>query len=186
MISSNYEGFQLDVAYQKALDGRVIDERLIAEMQEAYKKVPLHERQYSLTEEYQSYARPYSAIFNYVRQTTGLSATGVVNFEANAKVLKERRLELREIRWEEYLLSEEEKAYWRIQEEQMEDPVVFHYAEGYSALLDVAYTVGILTVFIIAICMAGVFPEEHVRKTDQQILSSRYGRNRKNICRTSW
>ena len=72
--------------------------------------------------------------------------------------------------------SEAEKEYWRAADEEIESPMVFHYAEGYSVLLGMAYTVGILSVFMIAICMAGVFPEEHVRKTDQQILSSRYGR----------
>lgn len=177
-LGSNYEEFQKDVAYQKKLDGRVIDETLLMEMQRAYRKVPLNEKKYSLTEEYQTYARPYSAIFNYVRQTTGLSGTGVLEMDVSSEILKEMRLELREVRWEEYDLSEVEKEYWRSKEEQIEYPVVFRYAEGYSVLLSMAYTVGILTVFMIAICMAGVFPEEHVRKTDQQILSSRYGRKK--------
>ncbi len=175
-LSSNYEEFQKDVAFQKDLDGRAIDETLLAEMQKAYGKVSLNDKKHSLTEEYQTYARPYSAIFNYVRQTTGLSAVGVTNLETSTEVLKEMRLELRELRWEEYYLSEVEKEYWRAKEEQIENPVIFRYAEGYSVLLNMAYTVGILTVFMVAICMAGVFPEEHVRKTDQQILSSRYGR----------
>lgn len=177
-LGSNYEEFQKDVAYQKGLDGRAIDEILLTEMQKAYEKVPLHDRKYSLTEEYQTYARPYSAIFNYVRQTTGLSGVDVMNLETSAKALKEMRLELKEIRWEEYYLSEVEKEYWRVAEEKIENPVVFQYAEGYSVLLSMAYTVGILSVFMVAICMAGVFPEEHVRKTDQQVLSSRYGRKK--------
>ena len=177
-LSSNYEDYQKDMAYQKRLDGRAIDEILLTEMQKAYEKVPLNDRKYSLTEEYQTYARPYSAIFNYVRQATGLSGTGVLEMEASIDDLKEMRLELREIRWEEYYLSEVEKEYWRAQEEEIENPVIFRYAEGYSVLLNVAYTVGILSVFMVAICMAGVFPEEHVRKTDQQILSSRYGRKK--------
>lgn len=175
-LGSNYEEFQKDVAYQKELDGRVIDETLLAEMQKAYGKVSLNDKKYSLTEEYQTYARPYSAIFNYVRQTTGLSGAGVLEMEASVNALKEMRLELRELRWEEYYLSEVEKEYWRAAEEEIENPVVFRYAEGYSALLSLAYTVGILSIFMIAICMAGVFPEEHLRKTDQQILSSKYGR----------
>ena len=175
-LGSNYEEFQKDVAYQKELDGRVIDETLLAEMQKAYGKVSLNDKKYSLTEEYQTYARPYSAIFNYVRQTTGLSGAGVWEMEASVNALKEMRLELRELRWEEDYLSEVEKEYWRAKEEEIENPVVFWYAEGYSALLSLAYTVGILSIFMIAICMAGVFPEEHLRKTDQQILSSKYGR----------
>ena len=177
-ISGNYEEFQKDVAYQKKLDGRAIDESLLTEMQKAYEKVQVSDKKYSLTEEYQTYARPYSAIFNYVRQETGLSATDVIEMNVSTDILKEKRMELREVRWEEFLLSDVEKEYWRVQEAQVEDPMVFHYTEGYSVLLSTAYTIGILTAFMIAICMAGVFPEEHIRKTDQQILSSRYGRTK--------
>lgn len=175
-LGSNYEEVQKDITYQKALDGRAIDRTLLMEMQNAYEKVPLDKNKYSLTEEYQSYARPYSPIFNYVRQTTGLSATGVLTLNPDVEDLKEKRLEMQESRWEEFLLTEEEKEYWRAKEEQIENPVVFRYAEGYSVLLNVAYTVGIVTVFMVAISMANVFPEEHTRRMDQQIFSSKYGR----------
>ena len=43
-------------------------------------------------------------------------------------------------------------------------------------MFDATYTVGILVLLTVAICLAGVFPEEHSRRTDQLILSSRYGR----------
>ena len=175
-LGSNYEEFQKDITYRKALDGRAIDRTLLMEMQNAYEKVPLDKNKYSLTEEYQSYARPYSPIFNYVRQTTGLSAAGVLTLNPDVEDLQEKRLEMQESRWEEFMLSEEEKEYWRAKEEQIENPVVFRYAEGYDVLLNVAYTVGIVTVFMIAISMANVFPEEHTRRMDQQILSSKYGR----------
>ena len=36
---SNYEEFQKDAAYQKALDGRTIDRTLLTEMKKAYEKV---------------------------------------------------------------------------------------------------------------------------------------------------
>ena len=175
-VGSNYEEVQKDMAYQKELDGKTIDEILLIEMQEAYKKVSLDGKNYSLTEEYQSYARPYSAIFNYVRQTTGVSAAEVVNLDTNLEILKEKRLERQEIKWEEYHLLEKEKEFWREQEEQIENPVVFRYAEGYAILINIVYTVGIVTVFLIAICMSSIFPEEHARRMDQQILSARYGR----------
>lgn len=175
-IGSNYEMFQMDKAYQQALDGRLIDESLLQEMQAAYSKVPLEAERYSLTEEYQKYARPYSAIYNYVRQTTGLSGMKVLNLAADTETLHAKRLEYREKRWEEYLLSEAEKEFWRQQELKIENPVTFRYAEGYSVLISAVYTVGLLAIFMVAVCLAGVFPQEHVRRTDQLILSSRCGR----------
>lgn len=69
-----------------------------------------------------------------------------------------------------------EKAFWREQEAQIETPVIFRYAEGYSVLFSAVYTVGLLAVFMVSVCLVGVFPEEHVKKTDQLILSSKYGR----------
>lgn len=177
-ICSFYEMFQIDKAYQKALDGRLIDEVLLHEMQEAYRKVPLEAEQYSLTEEYQKYARPYSVILNYVRQITGLTETEVIRWVATTEDLHTKRLERQEWRWEYFQLTEEEKVYLREQEEKLDNPVTFRYMEGYYVLIDTVYFVGGLALFAVAICLAGVFPEEHVRKTDQLILSSRYGRQK--------
>lgn len=175
-IGSNYEMFQVDKTYQQALDGRAIDETLIREMQEGYGKVNLKAERYSLTEEYQKYARPYSAVFNYLRQTTGLPALELVSRAMNADELQVARLKYKEKRWEEYLLTEGEKEFWREQEAQIESPMTFRYAEGYSVLISGVYTVGLLAIFMVAFCLAGLFPQEHVRRTDQLILSSRCGR----------
>lgn len=175
-ISSNYEQFQIDAAYAKALDGRKIDDALIKEMQDAYSKVNVEEYRYSLKEAYQKEARPYSPIFLFVRQSTGLSGTLVVENITGAKDVVERRMVSQEERWKDLLLTEEEKEFWRKQEEELAYPVTFRYVEGYAKLLDACYTIGIVGLFVIAACMAGVFPQEHVRKTDQLLLSSKYGR----------
>lgn len=175
-IGSNYEIFQVDAAYQKALNGRPVDEMLLKEMQEAYSRVPLDAEDYSLTEEYQKYARPYSAIFNYVRQTTGMTGVEVLAWASDAEDLFAKSLERQETRWEFYQLSEGEKEFWRSQEDKIENPVIFQYAGGYDVLLSAVYTVGLIAIFMVAVCLAGAFPVEHVKKTDQLILSSRYGR----------
>ncbi len=175
-IGSNYEMFQIDREYQKALDGRPIDDVLLKEMQEAYGKVPLDAEQYSLTEEYQKYARPYSAIYNYVCQTAGLYGMEALKWVVSTEDLHTKRLERQELRWESFLLTDTEKAYWREQEEKLENPITFRYVEGYSVLFDCVYTIGLLSLFVVSICLAGVFPEEHVRRTDQLILSSKHGR----------
>lgn len=175
-INSNYEMFQTDAAYQKELSGRMIDDVLLQEMQEAYAKVPMDIEQYTLTEEYQTYARRYSAIYNYVRQTTGMTGVEVLTELINAENLHTMRIENQEKRWDDFLLSEEEKEFWRGQEVQIEIPVTFHYAEAYQVLFSSAYTVGLLSIFIVSVCLAGIFPEEHAKRTDQLILSSKCGR----------
>ncbi len=175
-ISSNYEQFRIDTAYQKALDGRVIDEALIKEMQTAYSQVPLDVEPYSLTEEYQKYARPYSAILGYVRMVTGMSVREAIQWVVSMEELHTKRLEKQELRWDNYQLTEDEKAFWRTQEEKLEMPMTYRYIQAYSVLISAVYTVGLLAVFMTAVCLAGAFPQEHVRRTDQLILSSKLGR----------
>lgn len=170
-----YKEIMKDKAYQKALDGRKIDEVLIREMQEAYRNVSVQDTKYSQTEEYQKYARPYSAVFRYVRAITGLSSEEVLLWNADMKSLQEMRQSTQETRWESYLLTEEEKTYWRIQEANITKPVIFLYTGAYSVLLSAVYTVGIVTGFVVSICLAGAFPVEHVKRTDQLVLCSKHG-----------
>jgi hypothetical protein len=47
-------------------------------MYEGYSKVPYENGKYSGTEEYQKYARPYSAVFNQIRQLTGWNTEKVI------------------------------------------------------------------------------------------------------------
>ena len=86
LIDSNYNIYLTDQAYRKDLSGRAIGQALLEETIEAYSHVPLDVTPYSLTEEYQTYARPYSEIFNLIRTWTGkdaISAAQWVPDEAN-------------------------------------------------------------------------------------------------------
>jgi len=158
------------------LSGRLIDDTLLKEMQEAYAKLPLDQEKYSHTDEYQTYARPYSTIFNTVRRLTGLVTKEVLTELDNEKDIYRVRMQYLERDWNALLLSEKEKAFWREQEEQRESPMTFRYAEGYNMLMMHANTIGLLCIFMVSVYLANVYPEEHIRKTDQLILSSKYGR----------
>lgn len=177
-VDTNYHMFQVDSAYAKEFGGRVIDRELFEEIKAAYDKIPGDAGdKYNWTEEYQTYARPYSAVYNYIRRSVGMTLTEILEWEMDEKDMYEKRQKMLEENWKYYLLTSEEKEYWRMQEEKLENPVVFQYAEVYSILLSFAYSVGLSVLVVIAVCLSGIFPEEHVRKTDQQILSSKYGRD---------
>lgn len=178
-VDTHYHMFQVDSAYAKELSGRVVDSELFGEMKAAYGKIPIPKivDRYNLTEEYQTYARPYSAVYNYIRRNTDMTLTEILEWEMDEQDMHKKRQKMLQENWQYYLLTSEEKEYWRMQEEKLENPVVFQYAEGYSELLAGAYSVGLSVLVIIAVCLSGIFPEEHVRKTDQQILSSKYGRD---------
>lgn len=176
-VLGDYEGYQTDCAYEKALDGRVVDDTLLKEMQDAYAKVPFEQEKYSLTHEYQTYGRPYSTIFNTIRCFTGLTVKETLTEIHNEEDIYKVRMEYLEQNWDALLLSEKEKVFWREQEVQREYPMTFQYEEGYSMLMMHAHTIGLLCIFMVSVCLANVYPEEHVRKTDQLILCSKYGRD---------
>lgn len=73
-------------------------------------------------------------------------------------------------------LTESEFDYWQTRESQLEIPLVFDYTRGYSTLLSEISLINILLLLLTAICLSSVFSDEHLRRTDQLILSSRLGR----------
>lgn len=179
-MGTNFSMNQIYKADQQRLDGRPIDQELLEEMNTGYGKIPGEAinggGHYTKTEEYRTYARPYFAIFNFVRSAGQMTTSEAMEWEADEQELYQRRKNAIEAEWESSFLTEKEKDFWREQEEKLTWPIVFRFKEGYWHLLDSVYTVGILILITVAICLAGVFSEEHSRKTDQLILSSKFGR----------
>lgn len=179
-VDSNFHMNQIYKVDQQKLDGRLIDQELLEEMRDGYGMIPEDAlngaRHYIGTEEYQTYARPYSAIFNFARSAGQMTISEAMEWEADEQELYQRRQNVIEENWEENFLTEREKDFWREQEKKLKWPITFRFKEGYWHLLDGTYTNGVLILLAAAICLAGVFPEEHNRKTDQLILSSKYGR----------
>ena len=179
MTISTYESFQKDKAYQMKLHGRSINQDLLEEMQTAYAKIPKDIQKYSTTEEYQIYARPYSAVFLFVRDAIAISALEVSEWKANEQVFYEsyhKRLEAR-LEDEAYCLTENEKTYWKEQIEKLSFPIIFHYKEAYQALVDAMYTIALFISITIALTLCSCFSEEYLQKTDQLILCSKHGKH---------
>ena len=78
-VGTNYEEHLINQEYRKALSGKSIDQALLEETIAAYKDLPI-ETNYVLTEEYQTYARPYSEIFHLIRIWTGMDKGAVVQW----------------------------------------------------------------------------------------------------------
>lgn len=78
-VETHYQIFKEDQVYRKALSGRKIDQKLIQETVDAYMRIPMGVERYTLTQEYQTYARPYSDIFNLLRNWTGMELADIRN-----------------------------------------------------------------------------------------------------------
>ena len=172
-VDTYYNMSRTDRAYRQALDGRVINQDLLEEMKAGYDKIPLGVEKYSSTEEYNTHARPYSAIFIWVKNVTGMYTDEALIWTADEADMYARREIYLEEKYKDELLTEAEKDFWRQKESELIWPVTYIFCDGYDKLMSIHYTVGIISLAAMAICMAGVFTEEHSRKTDQLILCSK-------------
>lgn len=175
-VDSHYNMQKTDAAYARALNGRKIDRQLLEETQAAYGKMPEGVERYTLTEEYQKYARPYSAIHNFIAQSLTIPYEEVNTWKADeAELYADREKEMEKV-WEELRLTEAEKEYWRKAGRQPKTPYSFYYADGWETLGSCGYTFALMMLLMAGICLSGVFTEEHSRRTDQLLLCSRHGK----------
>ena len=121
-MDTNYHRNQIFKADQLGLDGRPIDQELLEEMGSGYDRIPeeaIHgEIPYVATEEYETYARPYSAIFNFVKQVLRRNISEVFTWEPDEQDLYLTRQQMLEKEWEEVFLTEKEKEFWRQKEKE--------------------------------------------------------------------
>ena len=167
---------QLDRAYERALTGRLLDQQLLEETMAAYAKVPRDAESMFLTREYREYAQPYSAVFSLAALWLRTGRTGMLQWEPDEQALYAARQEYIEQESEDLALTAAERAYWQQQEQQLEKPFRYAAHEGWYRTFDWLNTIGMLMMLFVTICLSGAFPEEHTRRTDQLVLSSRNGR----------
>jgi len=176
-IDTKYHMYLTDRDYQKKLEGRAIDQSLLEEMTKAYRKIPITAEHYSVTEEYQTYARPYSVIFSFVQDTTQMTRLELTRWIPELKDLYTKRQAMLEEHWQSEFLSDGEVEFWRQKEAKLKWPFVYQITESYEILLSAITTVGLLVLLIVSVCLSSLFMEEHTRKTDQLILCSKFGKN---------
>ncbi len=176
-ISTNYEQHLIDQGYRKALSGKFIDQSLLEETIAAYKDLPI-ETNYVVTEEYQTYARPYSEIFNLIQAWTGMNKKATVQWVADETALYDSLLE----RFEEIAinnhLTEEEIVYWQEKADTLTTPMVYQFHEAYRNILENFLIVGFMMLLFATIALSSSFPDEHMYRTDQLVLCSTNGKMR--------
>lgn len=175
-IERNYSSSLKDRTYRKNLSGRYIDQDLLQETVDGYSHVPANVLRYSLTPEYETFARPYSEIFHLIRFWTGMDLASVQNWEADETAFYEARTQTLESGWQSIPLTETEKEFWRAKERRIDTPLIYFYHVGYEHLLNSFLTVGILMLLFTAVCLSNLFADEHIRRTDQLVLSSIAGK----------
>lgn len=170
-----YLVFQKTKAQEQELTGRIIDQQLLEETWTTYRITSPYAHYLGIAEHYLD-AFPYNAIYNFVRAATDMNSDVAMHWEPDEEELYRMRQDMLENHWNSFYLYEGEKAYWRQQELSVEKPFKYAYKQGWWTLLDALYTIGLMAQLTIAVCLSNVFTVEQVRKTDQLILCSRYGK----------
>lgn len=189
----------------KELNGQIIDDELLDKVKEAYRNVYREEynvqtddgsgygygyRQTAIEEAFdeddeESAAKTadmlrnqeiYQPIYDYIRRVTGFS-DNVHNIDADS-LYRTRQEYLLEQEWAHLMMTDAEKEYWMMRENEIEGPFTYGYARSWNTMLDDFIYINMILVLAIAICLSNIFSDEHLKRTDQQILCSKYGRGR--------
>lgn len=161
--SYNVDGVQLSAydymvknrASARNLSGRPIDNTLLTEMQA-------------------DNTRAYSEIFTYAWNIYGRDDQAVMNTDA-ASLYAARQSNLQK-QWETQKLTPREIAYWQNKEASLPAAFTYEYAKGYQIILSGIMALNIMLLLLVTVCLAGIFSDERLRKTDQLTLCCRSGR----------
>ena len=176
--TSHYDDMVTDRAFAIALSGRSIEEDIILETQNAYKHINPDSR-YMLTEEYQLYTRPYSAIKGIILEVYSPGKTMEVNklltlTQEDAQDFYNHRTDKLLTELKSLNLSKAEINKQLSLNAQVKTPLTFEYSGGYKNFLISAFPISLFIVFCTAICLAPVFAGEYTSNTAPVILSSKH------------
>lgn len=192
--STKYDNVLERQELAERLNGRIIDDTLLQEMQAAYRGVQTQEMQTvrdgvgSTTSSVNTTVvlpvdgtesewlriieqqRLYEAIYNYVREVVGNERVHTVDAAAFYGERQQAVADYERILY----LTEGEKQYWR--ENEVQSPYAYYWDMGPDMMLSSVKTILALTALMIGMVFSGVFADERMRKTDQLVLCSRHGR----------
>jgi ABC-type transport system involved in multi-copper enzyme maturation permease subunit len=178
---SNYKAMQKDRSYARALSGRELDADLILEAAGAYAAIPNSLKRYTDTQEYQVYARPYSSIYglmgiyNSPSHKFELSDMQHMTRKQALSYYDVREIKLRQI-LESLTMNEVSKKKLLLKDKEVQKPFILESVAGFEKYQAIMYTTGLITAFIIAVCLAPIFAGEYTSGADQLILPSKNGR----------
>lgn len=184
VTESKYEAIMKDKSYEMALNGRELDSGLMLEMSKAYGYIPDEAADYTYTQEYETYARPYSSVYRLVRGGFNSSEYRFSIKEAKA-LTPEIADSYYEVRQQNMIYdmknegaSDEEVKYMLECDSEVQKPFRLGYNSGYRSYISFMYTAAVFMMFVISICVAPIFAGEYTSGADQLLLTSKHGKRK--------
>lgn len=154
---SGYDYMRYKQDNSKALDGRMINQELLKEMQNNYG------------------SGTYADIEHWVYNIMGeLEAVTAVNEE---DLYQMRQNNVRKYTLAGERLTEEEIEYWTKESDKVRTPFTYQYSDFWRNMMGYTNDINLVLVLLFAICLSGICSDEHRRKTDQLMLCAKNGRN---------
>ena len=180
---SYYDAMVKDRAYARMISGRLLDTTLIMETVNAYAQLPESDV-YQSTKEYQTIARPYSPIYGTIRSVfnTASKRFNMEDFQVLTEAQADSFYSIRREKLEQSVLQTQmgEKSKERILaiDDQVITPFTFSYTDGYTRYFVMVNTLGLISAFVMAVCLSPLFSGEYSSGADQLILSTKQGKNK--------
>lgn len=183
VFESNYDAMIKDRDYARSLEGRQLDSELIMESAQAYARISM-QNNYTDTDEYQTFARPYSGVYSIIRTifNTESRRFNMEDFQSLRSAQADEFYTMRRLKQiqlvQETNMSSAAKEKVLAMDAQVETPFIFSYTDGYRRFFNLSNIVGLASAFAIASCIAPLFAGEYTSGADQLILSSKHGKNK--------
>lgn len=170
-VSSISESRPVSSEAAKELNGRAIDGQMIDELKPAlrYKNGTTV---FEITGEYEKYV-PIMDVLDVMITAIDEDIDLMGIQEAGLYELREQELSQR---LDKQGLSEEEKEFWRSQEERVQKPFVYRYHRGPGNLLRAFQALGFFILLLSAAGLSGSYARETADGMNQLLLCSRYGK----------
>lgn len=178
-VVSQREALQEEREAVEALNGTLIDDKLLAEAETAYANVG--EGGYWINggvdyETYKTNIYPYGFIQHVSSALKGDygSGSGTITGE---EFYDSREAYMKKI-YEENGLSSGEIEKHVSEMEELDTPMTYGWTQGYHRYNQLVFMNGMFLAFALAICIAPLFAGEYTSRVDQLILTSKYGKNK--------
>ncbi len=160
IVEESMTGYEIMVAEKKnarKLHGQKVDSYLVSKIDS--------------TPSTSQIANPYGTVSFILRKMTGKNTLEMLQYSTEELYSLWRANILQG--YQDYYLTPAEIAYWEEKVDTIETPFVYQYNLGWSEICEQVLTNGVLLLILIAICLAGIFTDEHKLGTDQMILCTR-------------
>lgn len=180
---SYYDEMLLDKERISAFNGKALTGELIFEAAQAFAKVPTDNYAFTQSDEYFAFAKPYESIFRVVDSAYTNKNNAFLRKDFGALSLEQAN-NYYEIRCAQYRLNLEnnplftDKNIERVMEidNEVVKPFTLQYHEGYRRFLNMSSVNALCIMILISFILAPLFSDEHQKKTDSLILTSKNGK----------